>query len=320
MKWIECAVYTVDAGIEPVCAALSGIGIDQVAIEESRERAMAFLNERAVYWDYADADRVGTDTPCVKAYIEKNESELRILDEIKAAVARLRTEDFGVDIGPLTIVMTEADDADWADNWKQYYKPIPIGDRLLVTPSWEPIPQGNTRAVLKLDPGVAFGTGAHHTTRMCLEFLEQTVKQGDRVLDLGCGSGILSIAAVLLGARDAVAVDIDPIAEHIAYENAALNGISADGYHVEIGDILTDGLMRERILGEYDIVLANIVAGVILALAPYARTVVKKGAPFIVSGIIDEREQEVVEGLIAAGFTIDAVHRSEGWVGILARG
>lgn len=320
MKWIECAIYTVDAGIEPVCAALSGVGIDQVAIEESRETAMAFLNERAVYWDYADAEKIGTDTPCVKAYIEKNDDQLPILDEVKDAVARLRNEDLGVDIGPLTLVMTEVDDADWADNWKQYYKPIPIGERLLVTPSWEPVPEENTRAVLKLDPGVAFGTGAHHTTRMCLEFLEQTVKYGDHVLDLGCGSGILSIAAMLLGGRDAVAVDIDPIAEHIAYENAALNGVKKEDYRVEIGDLLSNDALRETIAGQYDIVLANIVAGVILALAPFAKTVIKKGAPFIVSGIIDEREQEVVAGLTAAGFTVETIHRSEGWVGILARG
>ena len=319
MKWLEIKVYTCDAGIEPVCGALSGVGIDQVSIEESRERAMAFLNESALYWDFADAATVGTDTPCVVAYLSDVPESAKTLDAVKAAVRRLKDLELGVDLGSLAVVVTRVDDADWENNWKKYYKPLPIGDKLLVLPSWEPLPEGNTRRVLKLDPGVAFGTGAHHTTRMCLEFLEQTVIPGCAMLDLGCGSGILSIASLLLGADSAVAVDIDPIAEHIAHENAEMNGVLPDSFTVRIGDILTDKDLQDKIAGQYDVVAANIVADVIIRLAPFAHTCCKKGAPFIVSGIIDERKDEVLAKLAEAGFAVEQTKQAESWNAILTR-
>ena len=193
-----------------------------------------------------------------------------------------------------------------------------IGRRLLVVPSWEEQPE-TARTVLRLDPGLAFGTGAHHTTRMCLEYLEETVRAGDAVLDLGCGSGILSIAARLLGAREAVAVDIDPIAEHIARENAAMNGIGEAGYRIEIGDVLTDTALRGRIARQYDVVVANIVADVIIRLAPFAFACCRPGAPFIVSGVIDEREDEVAGALRQAGFADARVRRAEGWIAMCVR-
>lgn len=320
MQWLEIAVYTTDAGTEPVCAALSGAGIDQVSIEESRERALAFLNERAVYWDFADADRIGAETPCVKAYLADVPESQAALIAVKAAVARLKTLETELDLGPLSVVVTRVDDADWENNWKAYYKPLPVGERLLVLPSWEAEPAGHGRTVLRLDPGVAFGTGAHHTTRMCLEFLEQTVRPGARMLDLGCGSGILSIAALLLGACEAVAVDVDPIAERIAAENAAINGIADANYRVHIGDLLHDEALCARILGAYDVVCANIVADVILRIAPLAKRCLKPGAPFIASGIIDERSGEVLARLEETGFAVAAVKRAESWVAILARG
>ena len=320
MQWLELAVYTTDAGTELVCGALSGAGVDMVSIEESRERAMAFLNERAVYWDFADAEHIGTDTPCVKAYLADVPESLETLARVKAAIHALKSLDTGIDAGPLTLVVNRVCDEDWANNWKAYYKPLPIGSRLLVLPSWEPEPAGHGRTVLRLDPGVAFGTGSHHTTRMCVEFLEQAVKPGCRMLDLGCGSGILSIAALLMGAREAVAVDIDPVAEHIAAENAALNGVDPANYHVHIGDLITDAALCERIAGAYDVVCANIVADVILAIAPFARRCVKPGAPLIVSGVIDERADEVAAGLEALGFAVRQTARAEGWVAMLLTG
>lgn len=319
MQWLEIAIYTTDAGTEAVCAALSGVGIDQVSIEESRERAMAFLNERAVYWDFADADKIGTDTPCVKAYLADLPENGPRLDDVKAAVARLKSLDLGVDLGPLTVVATRAEDADWENNWKAYYKPLPVGNQILVLPSWEPEPADHGRTVLRLDPGVAFGTGMHHTTRMCLEFLEQAVTPGCSMLDLGCGSGILSIAALLLGASRAVAVDIDPITERIAMENAALNGIGPDRYALSIGDLLSDAALCDRVCGQYDVVCANIVADVIIRIAPFAKRCAKPGAPFIVSGVIDERKDQVCASLEAAGFAVEAVSQAESWTAILAR-
>jgi ribosomal protein L11 methyltransferase len=314
---LKLPFITTDAGLDGVCAALSGAGLDQVRIEESHERAMAFLSERAVYWDFADPDTVGVDEPCVKAYVADVPESRVVVEGVKNAVARLKTLTQGRDMGSLSVVVSRVDDADWENNWKKHYRPLCIGERLYVTPCWidEPAPDG--RVTLRLDPGVAFGTGEHHTTRMCLEFLEKVVAPGDEMLDLGCGSGILSVAAVLLGARDAVAVDIDPVAEHVALENASMNGVDPAQYRVLIGDLLTDDALCQKILRGYDVVAANIVAGVIVALAPFAKKCCKKGASWIVSGIIDEREDEVRLAGEAAGFAVREVSRSEGWVAML---
>ena len=298
MKWLELTVYTTDAGLDTVCAALNGAGITGLSIEESHEKAYAFLREAAIFWDFADMDRIGTDTPCVKGYVADCPENLPTVDAAKAAIS--------------------VDEEDWANNWKKYYKPLEIGSRLLVLPSWEPKPETN-RIVLKLDPGMAFGTGAHHTTRMCLEFLEKTVKPGDTMLDLGCGSGILSIAARLLGAVDAKAVDIDPIAESIAYENAEMNGIGKEHYEVLIGNVLSDTRLQKKIAGQYPVVAANIVADVIIALAPIARPLVAPGGVFLVSGIIDERVDEVVKALNDSGFTVSEHSLAEGWNAFLCK-
>ena len=319
MKWYEITVETTDAGIEPVCGALTGAGLSGFSIEESRERAAAFLNESALYWDFADMDRIGADTPCVKAYLAQLPENEATLAAAKAAIARLRSLELGFDVGTLALTVALRDEEDWANNWKQYYKPLPIGDRLLVLPSWEEAPEKTARTILRLDPGMAFGTGAHHTTRMCLEYLEQVVQTGQEVLDLGCGSGILSIASLLLGAEDAVAVDIDPIAERIARENADMNGLGNAHYHIKIGDVLTDARLQRLIAGQYDVVVANIVADVIIRLAPLAKGYCKPGAPFIVSGIIDERRDEVLAALRVAGFTVEDMKNAEGWNAILSR-
>ena len=318
MKWLELTVYTTDEGTDAVCAALNGAGITGLSIEESHEKAYAFLREAAIFWDFADMDKIGTDTPCVKGYVADCPENLPIVEAAKAAVERLKTLQLPIDLGTLLITVVSVDEEDWANNWKQYYKPLEIGDRLLVLPSWEERPQTD-RIVLKLDPGMAFGTGAHHTTRMCLEFLEKTVKPGDMMLDLGCGSGILSIAARLLGAVDATAVDIDPIAESIAYENAEMNGIGKERYHVLIGNVLSDTRLQKRIAGQYPVVAANIVADVIIALAPIARPLVAPNGVFIVSGIIDERVDEVVTALKNNGFSVAEQARAEGWNAFLCR-
>ncbi len=318
MKWLEITVYTTDEGIDTVCAALNGAGIMGLSIEESREKAYAFLREAAIFWDFADMDRIGTDTPCVKGYVADCPENLPTVEAAKAAIERLKTMEHSADLGTLLTTVVTVDDEDWANNWKQYYKPLPIGSRLLVLPSWEARPETD-RIVLKLDPGMAFGTGAHHTTRMCLEFLEKTVKPGDTMLDLGCGSGILSIAARLFGAAKATAVDIDPIAESIAYENAEMNGIGRDGYEVLIGNVLSDTRLQKQIAGRYPVVAANIVADVIIALAPIARPLVAPGGVFLVSGIIDERVDEVVNALNKSGFTVSEHSRAEGWNAFLCR-
>ncbi len=202
--------------------------------------------------------------------------------------------------------------------WKQYYKPLEIGERLLVIPQWETA-ELHGRVPLILDPGLTFGTGNHATTRLCLTALEQAVQGGERVLDLGCGSGILSIAALRLGAASARAVDIDEQCLTVARDNAALNDIGPDRYTVEVGDLLTDEAFRASLGGGYQIVLANIVADVIIALAPLVRSLMAEGGWFLCSGIIDTRADEVAEKLRAAGLVLAQRQESEGWCAFTCR-
>ena len=309
MKWIEFAVYTTDAGLDQVAAALTAIGLEQLAIEESSESVAAFLEHAAPNWDFADAVALaGRNGPCVKAYIAELPENEALLMAARNAVAALKQMDWQIDPGPLAIQETRIDEEDWANNWKQYYKPLPIGERLLICPSWERETLApdlrQERQVLFMDPGMAFGTGAHHTTRMCLELLDKRVKNGDAVLDIGCGSGILAIAGLLLGAEHAQCVDIDPVAERVVQENLKANGIDSSRSEVRTGNFLTDERLRKAVGGGYDIVVANIVANVIIALAPLVPPLLKSGGLFITSGIIDERAEEVSTALRNAGFTV----------------
>ena len=321
MKWIEMTVFTTEQGLDAVAARFDMLGIQQVVIEQGRESIEAFLKETAKYWDYADTDElVAGDEPCVKAYLADAGDNMALVDMAEESFKELGKTDVGIDLGSLRFVARVTDEEDWANNWKIYYKPLEIGERLLVRPSWETVADPKGRTVLSLDPGMAFGTGSHHTTRMCLEYLERTVQEGDRVLDLGCGSGILSIAGILLGAKEAFAVDIDPIAEKIAYENAAMNNVMQDRYTVRIGDVLTDDGLRTYLAGQqYEVVTANIVASVIIALLPIVPPLLKAGGAFVTSGIIRERLDEVLEAILAGGLTVEDVKTSEEWCAILAR-
>ena len=321
MKWIEMTVFTTEQGLDAVAARFDMLGIQQVVIEQGKESIEAFLKETAKYWDYADTDElVAGEEPCVKAYLADAGENMELVHAAEASFDELRKMDVGIDLGSLRFVVRMTDDEDWANNWKIYYKPLKIGERLLVRPSWESLSDAEGRTVLSLDPGMAFGTGSHHTTRMCLQYLEKTVKEGDMLLDLGCGSGILSIAGVLLGAKSALAVDIDPIAEKIAYENAEINGVLRDRYEVRIGDVLTDDALRAGLAAQqYEVITANIVASVIIALLPVVPPLLKEGGAFITSGIIRDRLDEVKETILANGLTIESEDISEEWCAILAR-
>ena len=321
MKWIEMTVFTTEHGLDAVAARFDMLGIQQVVIEQGKESIEAFLKETAKYWDYADTDElVAGEEPCVKAYLADAGENMELVHAAEASFDELRKMDVGIDLGSLRFVVRMTDEEDWANNWKIYYKPLKIGERLLVRPSWESLSDAEGRTVLSLDPGMAFGTGSHHTTRMCLQYLEKTVKEGDMLLDLGCGSGILSIAGVLLGAKSALAVDIDPIAEKIAYENAEINGVLRDRYEVRIGDVLTDDALRAGLAAQqYEVITANIVASVIIALLPIVPPLLKEGGAFITSGIIRDRLDEVKETILANGLTIESEDISEEWCAILAR-
>ena len=318
MKWWEISVYTTDAGVDYVSAALNGAGINGLSIEESRETAAAFLKESVLYWDFADMSRIGADIPCVKGYVAVCPENEPMIEEAKKAVEALRGLGLGCDLGSLAVTVATMDEEDWANNWKQYYKPLPIGDRLLILPEWEK-EEATDRTVLRLDPGMAFGTGGHHTTRMCLELLQEVLAEGDSLLDMGCGSGILSLAALKLGAKHADAVDIDPITETIARDNGLLNGIGEDTFSIRIGNLITDEALQNALPGPYDVITANIVADVILAVSPMALRVLKPGGMYIVSGIIDDREAEVEAALKALGFAVEEVRSSDCWFALLAK-
>ncbi len=311
MKWLEIHVDTTPAGIEPVSALLNDCGVDGLVIDEEGD-FNRFLENNRQYWDYVDDAllREKKGRCRVTFYLEETDAGWNQLAQARIALSALKSAH--PEYSPLLMSMENVENADWENNWKQYYKPMEIGERLLVVPEWEQAAPGD-RVRLILNPGLTFGTGSHATTRLCLTALERLIHGGEKVLDLGCGSGILSICALLLGAADAFACDIDDKCVGVAYENAALNGIDRAHYTVRAGDVTSDRALQREFGGEYDLVVANIVADVIIHLAPLVRPLLKEGGRFLCSGIIDARAGEVRQKLLAAGWMISEEHSSEGW-------
>lgn len=234
-------------------------------------------------------------------------------DNPKEAVAFLSERFAGAGIAH-DIRLRACKNEDWENNWKAYFKPMEIGKRLLIQPLWiDEVRNPDKRQVLWIEPGLAFGTGGHHTTRLCLETLEAYITPGCSVLDTGCGSGILSIAALLLGADAAVGVDIDALAVKTAVENGERNGFQAPRYRI------LQGNLADKVEGQFDVVVANIVADIILLFAPDVGKFMKKDAVFIASGIIDEREEEVVSALLESGLSVVERREQSGWLCLVCR-
>ena len=317
MKWLELHIDTNHKGLDAVETMLSSLGIDSVVIDDETD-FKDFLENNHQYWDYVDETLEETmrGKSRITFYLEENEAGFAKMGEVRVALEELKQR--RKDCGTLLMTLENLEDADWENNWKQFYKPMEIGQRLLVIPQWETADTSG-RVPLILDPGLTFGTGSHATTRLCLTALEQTIRGGERVLDLGCGSGILSIAALRLGAAHAFACDIDDKCVKVAYENAALNGIGPDTYTVKSGDILSDAALQREIGGGYQVVLANIVADVIIALSGAVRPLLAPGGVFICSGIIDDRAEEVAAALRNAGLEITETRESEGWFSYTCR-
>ncbi|MBR3703954.1 MAG: 50S ribosomal protein L11 methyltransferase [Oscillospiraceae bacterium] len=311
MKWLALHIDTSPAGLEPVSDMLGDLGIEGLVIEDEGDFRQ-FLENNQQYWDYVDEelDRSMSGKCRITFYVEDNDAGFASVAAVRIAMAELKKEHS--EYAPLILTMDGVEDADWENNWKAFYKPMEIGERLIVIPDWENAdPKG--RVALRLNPGLTFGTGSHATTRLCLTALEKLVKPGMRVLDLGCGSGILSIASILLGAERAYACDIDEKAVDVAYENAALNSVDRTRYTVRAGDVTSDARLRADMGDNYDIVVANIVSDVIIAIAPAVRPLMREGGVFITSGIIDDRADEVRGKLEENGFKVLEANQSEGW-------
>ena len=318
MKWLELKIDAAPAGLEPVSALLEDLGITGLVIDDEGD-FQDFLEHNHAYWDYVDDQLMQEKKGLCRItfYLEDSPDGYNTLAQVRMALSRVKQEH--PEYGRLLLTMENMEDADWENNWKQFYKPMEIGDRLIVIPEWESTGVPEDRVALRLNPGLTFGTGSHATTRLCLTALEKHITGGQTVLDLGCGSGILSIAALLLGADRAVAYDIDEKCMDVAYENAALNGVGRDRYTVRWGDVVTDQALRQELGGPYDVVVANIVADVIKALASTVRPLVKEGGIFLCSGIIDDRAEEVAQCLRDNGWTIAETRSSEGWFSYLCR-
>ena len=321
MDWIKVTIYTTSEGIDGVTGRLYQLGITGLEIEDEQD-FKDFLENNHQYWDYVDEDLIKqkegeTNVSC---YVSDDLNGQELLAAIRSSMTEMKLIDKNNEYGRLEIEVQSTTTEDWANNWKKYFHTMEVGEKILIKPEWEEYSGNTDRIVFNINPGMSFGTGSHYTTQLCIESLERYVKPGIKMLDLGCGSGILSIISLLLGAEEAVAVDIDPNAVDTAYENAAMNGVTNEHYHVFSGNVVTDPDVQAEIgKYRYEVVAANIVADVIIGLAPKAREYMKEGGVFITSGIISDRENDVREALLENGFEIVNVSRRKDWVSIVCK-
>lgn len=317
MEWIELSVFTSSEGVDILCGCLLGMGVNGFVVKDSKDFE-EFLENKTGNWDYLDDDLMGLRDceTCVTVYLPDNAQGKENFAAIKTELERLKSIDTDGSFGRLEYELSNVNEEDWANNWKQYFKPLTVGEKLLIKPSWEDAAPDEKRIILEIDPASSFGTGQHHTTQLCLELLEKYLSDGDRVLDLGCGSGILSIGAILLGASECTAVDIDANSVKIAEENAAKNNISTDIYTAYCGNVIDDAELVKKIGGGYKIIVANIVADVLIAMSDIFADFLTDDGVLIMSGIITERKNEVIDAVKECGFTVLADAEKEGWAAV----
>ncbi len=310
-NWIEVTIKTTTEAVEPITNILYEQGAGGAVIEDPKD--FLFQKKNELDWDYVEEEvfkKNEEDDVLIKTYVSEEKNVMEFVEIIKQKVLGLK--DFGIDIGEGSVSLDQVNEADWANAWKAYYKPTKVGQRVVVKPTWEDYAMQEGDLIIELDPGMAFGTGTHETTSMCIRELEKYVNKDSKVFDIGCGSGILAIAAAKLGAKEVVAVDLDEVAIKVAKENVLENKVekSVSVMHGNLTDVIKD---------KADVIVANIIADIIKILAKDVQNFMKEDAIFISSGIILDKVEEVKESLIENGFEIVEVQKLGEWSAIVSK-
>ena len=315
MKWNQFRLKTTTEAEDIVSSMLADLGIEGVQIEDKipltqSDKEQMFVD---ILPDMPEDDGCAYLTFYLDEEVDKHEMLLKVRQELEEMRSYLN-------VGDCTIEESQTEDVDWVNNWKQYFHQFYIDD-ILVIPSWENVEaKDSDKMVIHIDPGTAFGTGMHETTQLCIRQLRKYVTEDTRILDVGCGSGILGMLALMFGAKYSVGTDLDPCAIDATYENMEVNGISKDKYEVMIGNIIDDKAVQDKVgYGCYDIVVANILADVLVPLTPVIVNQLKDGGIYVTSGIIEDKEETVKAAVEAAGLTVLEVHHQGEWVSVTAR-
>lgn len=310
MKWSEISIHTTNEAVEPISNILHEAGASGVVIEDPYELEKEREDQFGEIYQL-NPDDYPEEGVIVKAYLPVNSFLGETVDEIKEAINGLIS--YNIDIGQNTVTISEVNEEEWATAWKKYYHPVKISEKFTIVPTWEEYtPVSSDELIIELDPGMAFGTGTHPTTVMSIQALERTVKKGDNIIDVGTGSGVLSIAAALLGASKVEALDLDEVAVNSARINIKLNKVH-DKVTVRQNNLLNG--IEEPV----DVVVANILAEVILRFTQDAARIVKPGGYFITAGIIMQKKLDVKEAIVEAGFEIIETIQMEDWVSFIAK-
>lgn len=315
MKWKSFRLKTTTQAEDIVSSMLADLGVEGVQIEDKIPLTAA--DKEQMFVDILPETEADDGIAYLSFYLEEDADTESILKNVRQELEEM--SEF-MDLGECSIEESETEDVDWVNNWKQYFHQFYVDD-ILIIPSWEDVkPEDEDKMVIHIDPGTAFGTGMHETTQLCIRQIRKHVTPDTEILDVGCGSGILGMLALKFGAKHSVGTDLDPCAIDATYENMEVNGISKDQYEVMIGNIIDDKAVQDKVGYEcYDIVVANILADVLVALTPVIVNQLKKGGIYITSGIIDDKEEIVVEAVKKAGLEVLEVTYQGEWVSVTAR-